>query len=542
MILILTFVFMSVALIGFRSLANKTNDLYTGPFKVIDITWDMKIEFLKMQTSMYQAMIESKDSKIQENINNVDAEVRDIEDNIKNLREVFLGDQKLIDNFEYCMREIKLERGSICELLLQNKDTEANELILGSYTKGLEDAKNTLVNISEDAKEKAGVFVKDANTSKNEVFVASILTIVIILAMAILMSKIIQKSLLEGVNHVMKMSKNLAKGNLNTDYSYQSKDEMGEMAKNLNGTVETLSAYISDLSLVIGNIADENLDIETSIDYKGDFMPIKTSLENIISSFNSIFKNIHQASDLVASSSEEISSTTQNLSDGSTEQASAVEELFSSFNEILIQVNKNTENTKKANKFFDNTKKVVADGNKKMQELMESMEKMTKSSKEIAAIIGTIEEIASQTNLLALNAAIEAARAGDAGKGFAVVADEVKSLAQESSKAVKSTTQIIEDSINVVVNGGQLAKETEEALEVIVKDVDDISELVKEIALASEYQSKAIGEMTLGVDKISEVVQTNSATAEETAAATEELASQAQLLEQEISRFKLKSK
>ncbi|SJT61434.1 Dipeptide chemoreceptor protein [Clostridioides difficile] len=184
---------------------------------------------------------------------------------------------------------------------------------------------------------------------------------------------------------------------------------------------------------------------------------------------------------------------------------------------------------------------MVFDGNKKMEELMISINRIDEMSNEIEAIISTIEDIASQTNLLALNAAIEAARAGDAGKGFAVVAEEVKLLAEQSSKEVKHTNQIIQNSMKFIKNSNVLAKETLDALEDIVKNVDHTAELVKQIANSSEYESEALGDMSVKVDKISEVIQMNSATAEETAAATQELASQAELLEQEISKFRLKN-
>jgi methyl-accepting chemotaxis protein len=229
------------------------------------------------------------------------------------------------------------------------------------------------------------------------------------------------------------------------------------------------------------------------------------------------------------------------LSEGSTEQAGAVEDLLGSFTRVLSQVQKNTENAYEANNFSDKTKYIVKDGTVKMDHLMKSMKEITTSSRQIADIVNTIEEIASQTNLLALNAAIEAARAGEAGKGFAVVADEVKRLAAQSSEAVKNTTKIIDISLHSVIEGENLAKETADALNIIVKNVDDTAHLVKQIAEESKEQANAIENMTSRVHKISDVVQTNSATAEETAASTQELASQAQLIHDKLSIYNLKN-
>jgi methyl-accepting chemotaxis protein len=228
------------------------------------------------------------------------------------------------------------------------------------------------------------------------------------------------------------------------------------------------------------------------------------------------------------------------LSEGSTEQAEAVEDLLSSFTRVLSQVHKNTDNASEANDFSDKTKKIVTDGSSKMSSLMKSISEITTSSKQIAEITNTIEDIASQTNLLALNAAIEAARAGDAGRGFAVVAEEVKRLAAQSSNAVKNTTRIIDNSLHAITDGENLAKETAHALTTIVRNVDDTAHLVKQIAIESKEQANALEKMTGRVHKISDVVQTNSATAEETAASTQELASQSQLISDKLSIYKLK--
>ncbi len=540
-ILVFTLIFMIMSLVSLQFVSNKITKLYNEPFKAVDITWNMKVEFLKMQRDMYQALIENNEDGIKKNISSVNEQLKSLEGDIENLRNVYTDKNNLIDRFKNNMENVQDEREEIYSLLLDNKDLEAYTLITGKYDDGIQNARENLIEIGETTNNNALTFVQEAEKTRNLIFILAVIILILMIGSIIMISKIIQSSLLEGINHVKKVSQDLSEGNLNIDNSYVSDDEMGEMSRDLNETIENLSGYVNDISRVIENIANENLNVETLIEYKGNFKPIKDSLDNIIGSFNSIFKNIHQASDLVASSSEEIASTTQSLSDGAVEQSNAVEDLFSKFNEVLIKINKNTESTKKADEVFENTRRMVLDGNKKMEELMISMNRIDEMSNEIEAIISTIEDIASQTNLLALNAAIEAARAGEAGKGFAVVAEEVKLLAEQSSKEVKHTNQIIQNSMKFVKNSNVLAKETLDALEDIVKNVDNTAELVKEIANSSEYQSEALGDMSVKVDKISEVIQMNSATAEETAAATQELASQAELLEQEISKFRLKN-
>ena len=227
------------------------------------------------------------------------------------------------------------------------------------------------------------------------------------------------------------------------------------------------------------------------------------------------------------------------LASGASTQASSVEELSASISEITAQTSKNADNASEANNLTNIVKNEAAQGNEQMTRMLVAMEEINESSTNIAKIIKTIDEIAFQTNILALNAAVEAARAGQYGKGFAVVAEEVRNLAARSAKAAKETTDIIETSFDKVNHGTQLANETAEALKEINAGVSKVAVLVNEIAEASTKQNSALQMINQGVLQVSNVVQTNSATAEESAAASVELSAQADLLQEAVRKFKM---
>ncbi|MDR1574008.1 MAG: methyl-accepting chemotaxis protein [Clostridiales Family XIII bacterium] len=326
----------------------------------------------------------------------------------------------------------------------------------------------------------------------------------------------------------------IAKGDIDIRVDDAGKDEISSVAKAFRTMIDAIKEQANALSM----IADG--DYRSSVPVRSDKDVMNKSINTVIDKNNRMLLEIKEASTQVSAGAGQIATGAQSLASGSSEQAATLEEFSASISEVLSQ---SEDNTKKSQEAFDDVKL----SSKYMNESMESMYNMTaamhdinESSNNIAKVIKVIDDIAFQTNILALNAAVEAARAGQHGKGFAVVADEVRNLASKSAEAAKETAVLIESSTQKVTEGNAIAARTSESL----NSVNEISEKnalsMQAISGASRKQSDSISEITKGMSQISDVVQANSATAQESAAAAQELSAQAGMLENIIAQFKLK--
>ena len=332
----------------------------------------------------------------------------------------------------------------------------------------------------------------------------------------------------------------MSEGKLNTgDVEVNTGDELQTLGEAVNAMSGYTRTIINDIEAVSEKLAAEDLTVQPEADYIGDYAPIKTALQGIITSTSGVIRQIETSSRQVADGSEKMSSNSMTLSQAATEQAATVEELNASIVEISGNITSNAESAGKAKELADDCRKMVDEGNVKMSDMLRAMEEINETSSQIANIIKTIEDISFQTNILSLNASIEAARAGEAGKGFAVVAGEVGQLAGKTAEAAKNTTALIKTSLRAVENGTVMANETATMLSKIVRETDDTAKVIDLIAAASQEQADSVKQILTGMDQISTSVQMTSGSSAECAASAEELSAQAAVLLQLVQRFKV---
>lgn len=424
-----------------------------------------------------------------------------------------------------------------------NKDTKIEGIDPGTNNKAM--FYNMAIKVDGVAKTWSYQFSVEESEAYQSVRTMIIIVVSITLAGLLFLAFIIFRTLKHSfapVQNIVQNIEQMGNGNLSIKKSSSySNDELGKLTRINETTAETLNSYITEISGVLTQISNGNLNVGVTREYIGDFNEIKVSLNNIVKSLNGVFAEMEMSADQVFEGAAQVSEGAQSLSQGTAEQAGAIEELSATINEITVQIKANAENAAKAKELSAMNGKATAEGKVQMDMMIKAMDEISNASNKIGKIIGNIDDIAFQTNILALNAAVEAARAGSAGKGFAVVAEEVRNLAGKSAESAKNTASLIESSLGAIENGSKIVEQTAKALERINEGTESSAEVIQEIADASEEQAKAADQVNIGVEQISGVVQTNSATAEESAAASEELSGQAQMLKELIRKFDLKN-
>lgn len=436
--------------------------------------------------------------------------------------------KRLIEDFQ-ASSDVVASFATANNINAAEKEIEDNSMIIATKT---DEAFQVLMN---DMIEEADIESDRIDSKvKSLAFALIAICILCILVMTGLCFSI-TKTITIPVTKLSEAAKKLAMGDVDVDCDKIHNDDLGELMDGFGHMVETIKhqAAVAD--------AISKGDLTVDVTPRGEKDLLGKSLKRLVENNNKALGSVQESTVQVTIGAEQVANASQALAQGSTEQASALQQVTASINEIAEKTKKNASEATTANNLVNTVRGMAEDGNGQMKSLTGAMNDINDSSETISKIIKTIDDIAFQTNILALNAAVEAARAGVHGKGFAVVAEEVRTLAAKCGSAASETAEMIEDSIRKVGNGRQLASETAEALDKIVSSIEEVADIINNIAISSNDQATAVSQIDQAIGQVSTVVQTNSATSEQCASASEELSNQAMNLRNQMAEYKLKT-
>ena len=545
---IFTFVIIFVATTGsmavlFSLLAKsdaKVDVFFSKPFASIESQLSIRNELSAINRNILGIAAKADPQITETNMELISASDKIIEGEIESirLRSIDLTD---IDAFSSSYSDSEAAIEKICQSANDNDSAEAIAKYLDDYMSSVESMNAAIENIGVSSIDEAESTMSLYKSLKSKAIIIFCALAGIALGFTAYVLVVFRSSVVGPLTKLVSTCNDLQNGNQIKPLHIDTQDEFGDLGRTFEEMSKNISYIIDDTCSILakGAAKDLNAQSEDESKYVGKYNELIGSTYAVFSDMSEGMKITNDIAEQVANGSNQISAVSQTLAQGTTEQASVVEELSATVSSIAQLSRTNAEQANLASTMSGESAHDVDESNKNMAQMLEAMNEINITSKEIGKIVKAIDDIAFQTNILSLNAAVEAARAGAAGKGFAVVADEVRNLAQRSAEAAKNTTTLVESTVLAVMNGTKIADATAKSLLLVAEKTGLVNDVIMKIVEASENQSSATVQVLQGIDQVSTVVQTNSATAEESSAAAQELAAMAKQLLELTGQYKL---